>query len=255
MQLHQSARATPGRRRLAVAVLASCCAVIGACSSGEDDADDDSSTTTTEATSPVVEEIAGDIRADLGEEMISAEEATCVARILVDELGEDGAQELNESSEDLASVPGEQQDAVTAGFNECVPGSAVAETVTTRFYEGFGATAPPTEEVIDCVGTELDGQTGDVVFEGLAATEDGTVPQVTIAAFEACVPDDVIAEVFVTAFEGQGATPEQARCTADAVAGRLSLEQLAEIGSSGGTLPADVQAIVTEAAQGCTAGG
>jgi hypothetical protein len=123
--------------------------------------------------------------------------------------------------------------------------------VVEEFYSSLGASTEPDPAVVECVGAQMDGRTGDVLFEGAEADTNDTLPTVTLAALEECVPDEVLAEVFVSAFESEGATPEQARCTADAVASQLTLEQITRIGLEGGEMSPEIEGIITEAATNC----
>jgi hypothetical protein len=224
--------------------------VLAACSG-----DDEATTTTTEATTttldPAVAELATTFRADVGADTISADEATCVARTLVDELGAEEAAEVVGSSDDLLEIPATQRVVVTDTFNDCVPGTAVATAVVEEFYTSIGASSEPDPVVVDCVATEMDGRTGDVLFEGAEADSNDTLPTVTLAALESCVPDDVLAEVFVSAFEAEGATPEQAQCTAEAVTSQLTLEQITRLGLDDAEMSPEIEGIITQAATGC----
>lgn len=217
--------------------------------------DDEGTTTTTEATTttldPAVAELATAFRAEVGPDTISEDDATCVAGTLVDELGAEQATEVVQSSDDLLEIPAAERIVVTDTFNDCVPGTAVATAVVEEFYSSLGASTEPDPAVIECVGTEMDGRTGDVLFEGAEADTNDTVPTVTLAALEQCVPDGVLAEVFMSAFESEGATPEQARCTADAVASQLSLEEITRLGLEGGEMSPEIEGIISQAATDC----
>lgn len=245
---HRSARL---RTTTALAVaLTVACGTLAACSDGDDDA-----TTTTEATTttvdPTVQELATTFRADVGPDTISEDDATCVAQALVDELGEEQATEVIGSSDELLEIPAGERVVVTDTFNECVPGTAVADAVVDEFYTSLGASTEPDPAVAACVAEEMDGRTGDVLFESAEADANDTLPTVTLAALEECVPDGVLAEVFASAFETEGATPEQAQCTAEAVTSQLSLEQITRLGLGDGEMSSDIQDVITEAASSC----
>lgn len=226
------------------------CAGLAACSSGDDDA-----TTTTEATTttvdPAVAELATTFRADVGPDTISEDEATCVAQALVDELGDEQAAEVIGSSDELLEIPAGERVVVTDTFNECVPGTAVATSVVDEFYTSLGASSAADPAVTECVATEMDGRTGDVLFESAEADANDTLPTVTLAALEECVPSEVLAEVFASAFESEGATPEQAQCTAEAVTSQLSLEEITRLGLDEGEMSSEIQDVITQAASGC----
>ena len=43
-------------------------------------------------------------------------------------------------------------------FNECIPGSVMAEDITTEFYSSIGASSEPDAAVIDCVKSSNPGK-------------------------------------------------------------------------------------------------
>jgi hypothetical protein len=244
---HRSARLRASSALVAAFAIA--CSGLVACSGDDDAATTTESTTTT--VDPAVQELATTFRADLGPDTISADEATCVAQSLVDELGDERATEVVGSSDELLEIPAGERVVVTDTFNECVPGTAVATSVVDEFYTSLGASSDPDPAVTECVATEMDGRTGDVLFESAEADENDTLPTVTLAALEQCVPDEVLAEVFASAFESEGATPEQAQCTAQAVTSQLTLEQITRVGLGEGEMSTEIQDIITQAASGC----
>lgn len=105
----------------------------------------------------------------------------------------------------------------------------------------------------ECVADTLDGQTGDVVVESIQMAESDTLPPVMLATFDACVPPSDVALILEAAFSSSGLTPEQSTCMASALSGSITITQLAELGASDAGLPPDLEATITQAAQGCGA--
>lgn len=226
------------------------------CGDGESQPSPEPESTTPSATesetgaSNLVADIAASIRSDIGEEVLEMGQAECLAQQLVEDLGEESAREVADSNE-LDSLDAEQQQVVRTALNECVPGSAVGEILTVQFYDGLGASSAPTRGVVRCVGTQLDGRTGDILVEGLAQQSQGRAPEALIQAYEACVPERVIIDVYVATFEDEGASPEEARCVAEEFVGLVSLREVAQFGMSGGDPPPEMQAKIRSAVQAC----
>ena len=215
---------------------------------GGDDSSSDGASPTTEATSGAASTIGADAVADLG---VTKDEGICFGNTLVDQLGEEEALALNDSDAEFSDLPEAQLTAVQVAFNECIPGSVMAEDITTEFYSSIGASTEPDAAVIDCVAGELDGRTGDVALEGMTADTEGADLGTTAAVLEGCIPPEVVTELFVTSFTTAGLTPEQAQCAAEQVSGQISLSQLVELGSSTGALPPEIQAISDAAVTAC----
>jgi hypothetical protein len=236
-----------GTRRLA-ALCIPLLAGLALAGCGGDDSSSDDATPTTEATSEAASTIGEDAVTDLG---VTKDEGICFGNTLVDQLGEDEALELNNSDAEFSELPEAQLTAVQVAFNECIPGSVMAEDITSEFYSSIGASTEPDAAVVDCVAGELDGRTGDVALEGMTADTEGADLGTTAAVLEGCIPPEVVTELFVTSFTTAGLTPEQAQCAAEQVSGQISLSQLVELGSSTGALPPEIQAISDAAVTAC----
>jgi hypothetical protein len=224
-------------------------ALVG-CGGGDDDTSSGSSeaTTTTEATSEAAATIAEDAVTDLG---VTKDEGLCFGNTLVDQLGEDEALALNDSDAEFSDLPEAQLTAVQVAFNECIPGSVMAEDITNEFYSSIGSSTEPDAAVVDCVATSLDGKTGDVALEGMSAdTEDANL-EVTASVLESCIPDEVVTELLVTSFTSAGLTAEQAQCAAEQLSGQITLTQFIELGSSSAEVPPEIQAISDAAVTAC----
>jgi hypothetical protein len=182
---------------------------------------------------------------------VASDEEECLGDFVIDALGEDEALEMSEA--DISTYTTAQMEALQAGFNECISGASVAGDLLSSFYEGAGATASPSPGVEECVADTLDGQTGDVVVESIQMAESDTLPPVMLATFDACVPPSDVALILEAAFSSSGLTPEQSTCMASALSGSITITQLAELGASDAGLPPDLEATITQAAQGCGA--
>jgi len=177
----------------------------------------------------------------------------CLGKYVIDRVGESEAQQMSDA--ELSAYTPAQLEVLRAGFNECIPGTTMATELVTSFYTGAGVTTAPADAVISCVATGLDGKTGDVVVESVKLDTAKTLPPVMLSIMDSCVPAADVTQILRDAFTQAGLTDAQATCTANALTGQISISQLAEIGASP-SLPPDIEALVTTAAQGCaTAGG
>ena len=245
---HPTSRSRGTRRLAALSIpLLAGLALVG-CGGDDSSSDDSSASPTTEATSEAASTIGEDAVTDLG---VTKDEGICFGNTLVDQLGEDEALELNNSDAEFSELPEAQLTAVQVAFNECIPGSVMAEDITAEFYSSIGASTEPDAAVVDCVAGELDGRTGDVALEGMTADTEGADLGTTAAVLEGCIPPEVVTELFVTSFTTAGLTPEQAQCAAEQVSGQISLSQLVDLGSSAGALPPEIQAISDAAVTAC----
>lgn len=250
--LTSTSRSDRSRRSRSVATLSltivAGLALLG-CGGGDDDSSEASTETTAAATtSEAAQTIAEDAVVDLG---VTKDEGLCFGNELVDQLGEDEALALNETEAEFSELPEAQLTAVQVAFNECIPGSVMAEDIATEFYSSIGSSTQPDQAVLDCVATALDGRTGDVALEGMSVDTEDADLTVTSEILDGCIPQEVATELFVTSFSGAGLTPEQAQCAAEQVSGQISLSQLVELGSSGGSLPPEIQAIADDAVTSC----
>jgi hypothetical protein len=219
------------------------------CGGGDDESSEDSTETTAAATtSAAAQTIAEGAVTDLG---VTKDEGLCFGNELVDQLGEDEALELNETDAAFSELPEAQLTAVQVAFNECIPGSAMAEDITGEFYSSIGSGSEPDQAVVDCVAEALDGRTGDVAMEGMSVDTENADLTVTTEIIQGCIPQEVATELFVTSFTSAGMTPEQAQCAAEQVSGQISLSQLVELGSSSAALPPEIQAIADDAVASC----
>jgi hypothetical protein len=222
------------------------------CGGGDDEssesASDTTETTAAATSSAAAQTIAEDAVVDLG---VTKDEGLCFGNELVDQLGEDEALALNETDAEFSELPEAQLTAVQVAFNECIPGSVMAEDIVGEFYSSIGASSEPDQAVLDCVATALDGRTGDVALEGMSVDTEDADLTVTAEIIDGCIPREVAVELFVTSFTSAGLSPEQAQCTAEQVAGQISLSQLVELGSSSEALPPEIQAITDEAVAAC----
>jgi hypothetical protein len=243
--------------------------VLGAACGGEDDTaaparksseDRPEETTTTEdggsgdstgIASGILSSSSGSSGSTFDTGSVTADEEECLGQFVTDSVGEDEAIQMSEA--DISTYTASQLEALREGFNECISGTTVAGELLSSFYEGAGATAEPSPGVEECVADALDGQTGDVVVEAVELTESEALPPIMLGTLDACVPPTDVAVILEAAFTGSGLTTAQATCMAAALSNTITITQLAELGAAGG-MPADLEAVVTQAAQGCGAG-
>lgn len=173
--------------------------------------------------------------------------AECVGGSVIDSLGEDGAQEMSAAA--AADYTSDQVDALVTAFNDCVPGSMIAPTMVSSFYEGMGVTQPTDSAMVECVGNFVEGKTGEIVKEGLAAEATDAMPEITLKSFDKCMPPDDITGLLEKAFASSGLTNTQASCVAAALKGQITVSDLVAAGAPGGD-PA-LEAKVKSAAEGC----
>ena len=185
---------------------------------------------------------------------VSDDEAACLGGYVIDQVGQDEAQAISDA--DIKTLSDAQLAVLTAGFNQCISGATMATDLVTSFYQGAGVTTAPSDDVVACVATGIDGRTGDVVAESVTVDAGGTsaAAPITLSVMDTCVPASDITALLQGAFVDAGLTETQATCTATALSGKISITQLAELGSSS-SLPPDIQATITQAAQGCGAPG
>lgn len=236
--------ASPFRRGAVALACVVLLASMAACSG------DDAGDSADEPSQDARETIATDVRNDVGEDVVDQSSAECFADRLIEDLGEQGALELNESSDDIADASDDEQAAAAAAFDECISGSVLAPSILESFYESIDAEQGPDQAVIDCVSDSLEGRTGTVLIEAANTEASGGTPQLTIEVLEQCVPDEVVTDVFVQAFQAEGATPEQAQCVANELVGQLGFADFVEISESP-ELPEQIQQLIGVATTAC----
>lgn len=170
----------------------------------------------------------------------------CLEQSVVKSLGPDAMDTL--ASVELSEYSAEELDALVRAFNKCVPGSAIARSVTTTFYREAGLKTAPSSAVISCVEKEIDGRTGEIVAEG-ARSDAGAFPEITITSIDRCVPPADVAALLKQSFLEAGLTEQQAACTSSALEGQVTISDIADAGRDQQS-PA-LQAKVEEAAQSC----
>lgn len=175
-----------------------------------------------------------------------AEIEECVGRSVTNALGEKDADAM--ASAKPAEYTAEEMDALVAAFNKCVPGTELARSIATSFYNTAGMKNPPGSAVVTCIGKALDGRTGEVVAEG-ARSDSGATPQFTLTILDRCVPPADISTMLEASFAEAGLPAEQATCTAKALEGQITVSELAEAGFKESS-PA-LEAKVAAAAQSC----
>ena len=234
-----------------VGVLALCSTALTACGSDDDskESSSDEKVTTTAPASGGAEKIAENFNTQTGLEVDDAA-ATCVAEAMVADMGDERAVEVFESNEELSELSEADQTTIRTAFNDCLPGSAVAEPVAFDFYDTIGATSTPDAETVTCLDTALDGHAGDAMWATF--TEDADDPSITatLEAFEGCLPTSVRAELFTATLAGQGLDEAQVACISTALAEELTLAELVEIGNSGQMTP-EMESRLTAAGAGC----
>ena len=248
---------TPLRRAgaLLVAVLASFAFVAASCSSSDESASKESDTK--ETTTTEKERSGGGIASGILDRAAKSGKFSssgfggdveeCIGGSVIDSLGEDEAQTMADT--DPSEYSSDQVDALVAAFNDCVPGEVIAPTLVSSFYEGMGAAEPSDSTMVDCVAEAVDGQTGDIVREGIAAQENESTPELTLQAFDQCMPAEDITALLTEAFTSSGLTAEQAACVATALEGQISVSELAAAGQNDGS--PELEAKVQAAAEGC----
>lgn len=242
-------RPTTFRALPALLLLALVAACGGSDESKDGDGDGTTTTTTTKAAttgSGIVDTIVEDLLDD--EPAMDEADARCVAERLVDELGEDDAAAVNDASDDIASLPADQQEVVRATFNDCVSGTVIGAAFVDEFYANLGSDAS-TDEPAACMGERFEGRVGDLMVE--AAKTQGGAPPAAMEALDECVPTSHMADMLTAQFEESGLSPDQARCVGDRVAERILIGQFAEIGQSGGALPPEIESILRAEVTAC----
>ena len=236
-----------------VGVLALCGGALTACSSDDDakkeSTSDTRATTTSEAASGAAKQIAEEFSSQTGLELDDAD-SLCFGEAMVAGFGDERAIEVFESSEELTELSEDDQTIIRDAFNECVPGSAVAESVAFEFYSSSGASAEPDAETVTCIGDGLDGRAGDALWESFAVESSDAQPELTVQVLEDCVPTEVRAEMFASGMADSGLPQEQIDCISNALAAELTLAELVEIGSAPEISP-EFEARITAASAGC----
>ncbi len=234
-----------------VGVLALCSGALTACGSDtEKESSSGSKATTTAApASGAAQTIAENFNSQTGLDVDEAA-ATCMGDAMVTAMGDERAVEVFESNDELNELSAEDQTTIRTAFNDCVPGSAVAEAAATDFYMSIGASSEPDAETVTCLGTALDGHSGDAMWSTYAEDQSDPALAATLAAFEECMPTSVRAELFTATLSDAGLPEAQVTCIANALAGELTLSELAEIGSNP-EMSADFEARITAASSSC----
>lgn len=240
-----------------MALVAACGSDGSTSDSAESPERDATTASTTSTTSTTVEDGAEDavksIAAGIVQEMgASQQDAECAATAIVEELGVERALEIDSSLAAFKTVNEAEQVVVSDAFNDCIPGSVVAEDIVTSFYESVGTTLEPDPTILECTATEMDGRVGTVAFEGLNATGPDSDLTATIDVLDACVPHEAIVDVLTSAFLDSGATPAQASCTAERVAAELTVRSLIEMGDD---VPPEFEAKTMAAIEACRSAG
>ncbi len=188
---------------------------------------------------------------DLQPSEIDELEAGCLGSSLIDALGDADAQDLL-TVEDPTT---EQLDALEASFDACVSGTTLAPTVTALFFGELPGSPTPDQSVVSCVAGEIDGTTGQLITGLSQSGSSGGLPTEFLATLDICVPEQVVADLFVDELTADGSFDNvQATCIAETVAPDLSISVLAEAGQSD-SLPPDVQKLIEDATLACIAGG
>jgi hypothetical protein len=258
------------RSRTALAVVFVLGAALAAgCSGGDDSAepakktskDRPASTSTTSkgssdgASTGIASGILSSSRASkLDPSSVGEDEAACLGGYVIDQVGEDEARAISDA--DISTLSDAQLAVLTAGFDKCISGATMAPDLVASFYQGTGVKTAPSDAVVACVAKGIDGRTGEVVAESASLDAGGTsaAAPITLSVMDTCVPASDITALLEGAFVDAGLTQAQASCTATALSGKISITQLAELGTSS-SLPPDIQATITQAAQGCGAPG
>jgi hypothetical protein len=178
-------------------------------------------------------------------------ETGCLGTALIDALGDADAQDLLTTESPTA----DQLAALEAGFDACISGTTLAPAITALFFNELPGAPAPDQSVVSCVAGEIDGTTGQLIVGLYDAGESGGLPTEFLDSLDVCVPDEVVADLFVEELSSDGTFDTvQATCIAEAIAPQLSISTLAAAGQADG-LPADVQALIEEATVACLAAG
>jgi len=177
-------------------------ALVAGCGGSDDDAEGTTSTSTTSSTTTTTEAAESSETVDfligsLMDDQVAADEdeARCVAERLVDELGDEGARELEAKSDDLSTLPDDQLELVRVTFNECVSGSVLAAAIANDLYATLDAETPA--EVLSCIGDGYEGIVGDAMVE-FSEARDEVLPESMQLALETCLPDEDFDAIFGT---------------------------------------------------------
>ncbi|MFM7508100.1 MAG: hypothetical protein ACKO5A_00940 [Actinomycetota bacterium] len=133
-------------------------------------------------------------------------------------------------------------------------GRTLGPAITALFFNELPGAPTPDQSVESCVAGEIDGSTGQLIIGLFGSNESGGLPTEFLNTLDVCVPDDVVADLFVGLAPDGTFTEAEASCIAEQVAPQLSIRTLAEAGESG-ALPPDVQALIEEATLACVVGG
>jgi len=188
-----------------------------------------------------------DIPADEVDEL----EAGCLGTALIDALGEQDAEGIATTEEPTSA----QLDAVEAGFDACVSGRTLAAGLVALFFDELPGAPTADQSVISCVAGEIDGTTGQLVVGLVDSNQSGTLPTEFLDTLDVCVPDEVVADLFVGELTSSGDFDQtQATCIAERVAPELSISELAAAGQNE-ALPPEIQTLIETATVACLTGG
>lgn len=188
---------------------------------------------------------------DLSSGEVDELESGCLGFTLIDALGDADAQDVVTTQDPTP----DQLAAIEAGFDACISGTTLAPAITGLFFGELPGAPTPDQSVVSCVAGEIDGTTGQLIIGLVDSSETGGLPTEFLDTLDVCVPDDVVADLFVEGLVSDGTVDTaQATCIAERVAPQLSISTLAAAGQADG-LPADVQALIEEATLACIAGG
>jgi hypothetical protein len=188
---------------------------------------------------------------DLQSGEVDEVESGCLGFTLIDALGDADAQDVLTTETPTPA----QLAALEAGFDACISGTTLAPEITALFFDELPGAPVPDQSVVSCVAGEIDGATGQLIVGLFDASETGGLPTQFLDTLDVCVPDDVVADLFVEELSSDGTFDQaQATCIAERVAPQLSISTLAAAGQADG-LPADVEALIEEATLACLAGG
>lgn len=258
----------PRRRSLAAIVIGLTAVVAVGCGGGSS-FDDKAASTTAPADSDSGTDSGSDSGSDgfspeavtLGEEIlaqfdlkpseIDELESGCLGSSLIDALGETDAQGVLETADPSA----EQIAALEVSFDACVSGTTLAPAITGIFFGELPGSPTPDQSVVSCMAGEIDGSTGQLISALSSSSDNGDIPQQFLDTLDVCVPDDVVAQLFVAELTSDGTfDTTQATCIADRIAPQIPISTLADAGQSD-QLPPDVQQLIEDATVACVLGG
>jgi hypothetical protein len=194
-------------------------------------------------------------RSDLG---VDEESAQCAAALMAGDLSPGGIEIVTSPSGSPSDLTPSDLDVVASAFNECIDASVFGVSAVQAFADSSGITL--TEEESTCSVTAINDEFGGA-GNLMVASMDPDSPD-TVTAFLNGIGGCLTTESLVSYLTGQFASEEAideatATCISEALVGQYGGTELLQnfAASADGSLPADFEASITQAATQCATAG